>query len=192
MVETGQVTVLLDRARRGDRSVTDELMQLVYDELRRLAQHYMGRERPDHTLQATALVNEAYVRLVGSESGPWQNRAHFFAAAAVAIRRIIVQHARAAASQKRGGDWRRADVDPALLSAASVHEQILGVDEALGRLATMDAQKARLVELRYFAGMTTEEIAEALGVSVRTVAREWEMAKAWLSRELSEQDRDGR
>lgn len=192
MTETGTITVLLDRARRGDRSVTDELMQLVYDELRRLAQHYMGRERPDHTLQATALVNEAYVRLVGSESGPWQNRAHFFAAAAVAIRRIIVQHARAAASQKRGGDWRRADVDPALLSAAGVHEQILGVDEALGRLAAMDAQKARLVELRYFAGMTTEEIAEALGVSVRTVAREWEMAKAWLSRELSEQDRDGR
>jgi len=191
MAEDGQITRLLDRARQGDRSVADELMILVYDELRRLAQHYMGRERPDHTLQATALVNEAYVRLVGGESGPWQNRAHFFAAAAMAIRRIIVQHARANASQKRGGDWHRTNVDLAILSVGGVNEQILAVDEALGRLAVMDAQKAKLVELRYFAGMTTEEMAEALGVSVRTIGREWELAKAWLSRELSEPNRDG-
>ncbi len=186
MTETGQITRLLDRAREGDRSVADELMSLVYNELRRLAQQYMASERPDHTLQATALVNEAYVRLVGSECGPWQNRAHFFAVAAVVIRRILVQHARAAASLKRGGDWRRTELDVNTVGARTTNEQILAVDEALERLAKLDPQKARLVELRYFAGMTTEEMAESLDVSPRTIAREWDVARAWLSRELSE------
>lgn len=186
MSETGQVTRLLDRARVGDRTVADELMSLVYNELRRLAQHYMAGERPDHTLQATALVNEAYVRLVGSDGGPWQNRAHFFATAAVVIRRILVQHARAAGSLKRGGDWRRSELDVNAVEAIPANDQVLAVDEALERLSRFDPQKAKLVELRYFAGMTTEEMAEALGVSPRTIAREWDVARAWLSRELSE------
>lgn len=187
MPQTGEITSLLERARQGDRTVADELMPLVYDELRRLAQHYMAGERPGHTLQATALVNEAYVRLVGSGDASWQNRAHFFAAAAVAIRRILVQHARAAGSQKRGGDRMRADLDIATLESCSANDRVLAVDEALERLARMDPQKARLVELRFFAGMTTEEMAESIGVSVRTIAREWDLARAWLTRELSEQ-----
>jgi RNA polymerase sigma-70 factor, ECF subfamily len=193
MNETGQVTGMLERARLGDRRVADQLMPLIYDELRRLAQHYLRGERPGHTLQATALVHEAYVRLVGSEVGPWQNRAHFFAAAATAIRRILVQHARASASLKRGGDRSRVALDVERLPShepIDANEQILAVDEALARLAAIDPQKARLVELRFFSGMTTEEMSESLGVSPRTVAREWDLAKAWLSRELMESRRD--
>lgn len=193
MSDTGQVTTLLERARRGDRQVAGELMPLIYDELRRLAQHYLKGERPGHTLQATALVNEAYVRLAGGKSGPWQNRAHFFAAAATAIRRILVQHARASASLKRGGDRNRVaiDFDRVPSRTSDVDDQVLAVDAALERLSSIDPQKARLVELRFFAGMTTEEMSESLGISPRTVAREWDLAKAWLTRELMEPGRHG-
>ena len=184
------VTLMLERVRQGDQQVVNELIPLIYGELRRLAQHYMANERPNHTLQATALVNEAYLQLVGSNHGPWQNRAHFFATAAITIRRILVQHARRVTSLKRGGEWKRADFDPAMIeSSMHTDEQVLAVDEALTRLAAVDPTKARLVELRFFAGMTTEEMAESLGVSPRTVAREWDLAKAWLSRELAEPER---
>lgn len=182
---TDHVTMLLERARKGDRGVVDELMPLIYDELRRLAQHYMHSERAGHTLQATALVNEAYVRLVGSRSEPWQNRAHFFAAAATAIRRILVQHARARNSIKRGGGWQRMDIDPESTASDVADERIEAVDEALCRLAEFDPRKARLVELRYFAGLTNDEAAEVMETSPRTLAREWQVAKAWLSRELA-------
>ena len=185
------VTQLLERARRGDRDVADELMPLIYDELRRLAQHHLHHEGPGHTLQATALVNETYLRLVGSDC-PWQDRAHFFAVAATTIRRILVQHARRKGSLKRGGDRVRLDIDPAELQRdqEDVDARVLAVDEALNRLAEIDPEKARLVELRFFAGLTVEETAEALAISPRTAAREWQVARAWLSRALSE-DGDG-
>ncbi len=186
----GQVTQLLERARGGDSRVADELMPLIYEELRRLARKYMSGERAGHTLQATALVHEAYLQLVGtdSENEPWQNRAHFFATAAIAIRRILVQHARAAGAAKRGGNRSRAHVDMNALSADNPSEQVLAVDEALQRLEQLDQRKARVVELRFFAGMTIDEVAEALAISPRTAAREWDLAKAWLSRELKEPD----
>jgi RNA polymerase sigma factor (TIGR02999 family) len=185
MAEFQPVTQMLERARQGDRGVVDALMPLIYDELRRLADDYLREERPGHTLQATALVNEAYVRLVGSESGPWQNRAHFFAAAATAIRRILLQHARAKKSLKRGGDWKRVSLDAA---AGGMNDEsatrIIAVDEALRRLAAIDPVKARLVELRFFAGLSADETAEAMRLSPRTAARQWALARAWLSREL--------
>jgi RNA polymerase sigma factor (TIGR02999 family) len=180
--------MLLERARRGDRRVADELMPLIYEELRRLAHHHLRQEGPGHTLQATALVNETYLRLVGSDC-TWQNRAHFFAVAATTIRRVLVQHARRKASLKRGGGRARIDVDPALLQQEGddVDERVLAVDEALNCLAELDADKARLVELRFFAGLTVEEAAVALGISPRSAAREWQVARAWLSRALSEE-----
>lgn len=183
-----QITLLLERARRGDRRVADELMPLIYDELRRLAQHHLSHEGAGHTLQATALVNETYLRLVGSDCS-WQDRAHFFAVAATTIRRILVQHARRKNSVKRGGDRLRVDLDPADLQRQSddIDDRVLAVDEALNRLAEMDPDKARLVELRFFAGLTVEEAAEAMGISPRTAAREWQVARAWLSRELVEE-----
>lgn len=179
------VTQLLERARRGDHWVVDELMPLIYDELRRLAQHHLRTERAGHTLQATALVNEAYLRLVGERDNPWQNRAHFFAAAATTIRRILVQHARARNSAKRGGRWQRVDLDPDATPIRAPDDRIEAVDDALCRLAAIDPDKARLVELRYFAGLTNEEASEVMDVSPRTLAREWQAAKAWLSRELA-------
>ena len=183
---SSHVTQLLERARHGDRHVVDELMPLIYDELRRLAQYYLTSERSGHTMQATALVNEAYVRLVGSRDEPWQNRAHFFAAAATAIRRILVQHARARNSAKRGGGWQRVELDPDATPVQAADERIEAVDDALCRLAEIDPRKARLVELRYFAGLTNEEASEVMNISPRTLAREWQSAKAWLSRELTE------
>ena len=185
------MSALFARLRAGDTEARNELFQRVYRELHTIARAEMARQRPSHTLQATALVNEAYLQLVGPESGTWQNRAHFFAAAATTIRRILVQHARRVASLKRGGDRKRASLDVSMVESKHTDEQIIAVDEALERLAVIDANKARLVELRFFAGMSTEEMAESLGVSPRTVAREWDLAKAWLSRELSEPQRHG-
>jgi RNA polymerase sigma factor (TIGR02999 family) len=192
MHESGQITRLLQRARHGEQRAADELMPLIYEELRRLAKHYMRGERPGHTLQATALVHEAYLRLVGGENEPWQSRAHFFAAAAIVVRRILVQHARAAGAAKRGGGWSRADIDMNSVTADNGDAQILAVDEALQKLDALDHRKARLVELRFFTGMSVDEAAEALGVSPRTAAREWDMAKAWLSRELTDAGDDER
>jgi len=189
MRDSSHVTRLLARAREGQ-NVIDELMPLIYDDLRSLAEVYMRSERRGHTLQPTALVNEAYVRLVSGARTSWKDRAHFFAAAAMAIRRILAEHARARQSVKRGGEWKRADVELADVGIVTAGRDFMAIDQALERLAGFDPQKARIVELRFFAGLTTEQVAEALGSSVRTVAREWSLAKAWLSRELQEQEDD--
>ena len=182
---TRAVTALLGRARQGDRAATDELMTLVYDDLRRLADHYLSHERPGQTLQPTALVHEAYLRLAGSGQD-WQNRAHFLAAAARAIRRILVDRARTRHSERRGGGRDRLPIEAA--EEIAVGERTLDfstLDEALERLAQLDPAKARVVELRFFAGLGVDETAEVLGTSASTVERDWRFARAWLHRELS-------
>lgn len=189
MPPQNDVTLLLQRARRGE-AVAGELMPLIYDELHRLARRYMRSERSGHTLQATALVHEAYLELVGGRGGPWQDRAHFFAVAANVVRRILVEHARSRRSLKRGGGWQRVPIDALEHGESSADGNVLLVDEALQRLAALDAEKARLVELRFFGGLTNAEIAEAMGVSERTVARNWDFARAWLTRALREDSGD--
>lgn len=182
--DNADITRILQRASDGDDSAVNRLMPLVYDELRALAESYLQRERPDHTLQATALVHEAYVRLVRQEDVEWKNRAHFFAVAAQAIRRILVDHARTRQRAKRGGDRQRVrlDEDVALLEEREL--DLLALDEALGRLATLHERQARIVELRFFGGLGLKEVAEILEVSPRTVDGDWSMARAWLRREL--------
>jgi len=179
------ITQILKAAGSGDGSAIARLMPLVYDELRALADSYLQRERSDHTLQATALVHEVYVRLVRQEDVEWKNRAHFFAVAAQAIRRILVDHARRHHRLKRGGDRQRVRLE---LDAALTQERdldLLALDEALDRLAHLSERQARIVELRFFGGIGLKEIAEVLGVSPRTVDGDWSMARAWLRRELS-------
>jgi RNA polymerase sigma-70 factor (ECF subfamily) len=158
-------------------------MPLVYDELRALAESYLQRERPDHTLQATALVHEAYIRLIKQEDVDWQNRAHFFAVAAQAIRRILVDHARGHQSAKRGGDRKRVHLDQDL-ALPGPDLELLALDEALGELAHLHERQARIVELRFFGGLSLKEIAEYLGLSSRTVDGDWHMARAWLRGKL--------
>ncbi|HMN40916.1 MAG TPA: sigma-70 family RNA polymerase sigma factor [Phycisphaerales bacterium] len=193
---SGHMTVLLARAGAGDAKATDELLPLVYDELRVLAAQHLGGERPNHTLQPTALVHEAYLRLLGpdGEQTPWQNRAHFFGAAARAIRRILVDHARARDSLKRGGGAPKVSLDEVSIAVAddatgrageAAGVDLLALDKALARLAAMDPHKATVVELRFFGGLTVEETARSLGVSESTIAREWQFARVWLHRELS-------
>jgi RNA polymerase sigma factor (TIGR02999 family) len=159
-------------------------MPLVYDELRRVAARYIGRERPGQTLQATALVNEAFVRLVSEKARGFQNRAHFVAIAALSMRQILVQRARARKAAKRGGAPARVTLEEGLLAAEATSVDVLALDEALSRLAEIDPTQAKVVELRYFGGLTIEETAEALRSSPATVKREWAMARAWLRREL--------
>jgi RNA polymerase sigma factor (TIGR02999 family) len=181
------VTHLLSDWRKGDEAAFNELMLLVYDELHQLAQRYMSRERPGHTWQATALVNEAWLRLAGQDQRDWQNRAHFFGVAAQVMRHLLVDHARAQQFAKRGGAAQRVTLDE---NAAISHEdqvEILALDEALQRLAQLDERKSRIVELRYFGGLSVEETAEATGLSAITVKREWLKAKTWLYRELSQE-----
>ena len=184
------ITQLLGRAAQGDAAATNELIPLVYDELRNLASHYLQNEHHrNHTLQPTALAHEAYMRLVGDEEVVWENRAHFFAAASQAIRRILVDHARGRHSLKRGGDRARIDLDKlAVASPSHDADALLALDDTLARLGTFDQQKARVVELRYFGGLTVEQVAAVLGISERTVAREWRLARAWLRRELGGED----
>lgn len=180
-------TDLLLRWSEGDVSARDELMRLVYDELRRLAGSYLRRERPDHTLQPTALVNEAYIRLVDWKNVRWQNRAHFIAMAAQVMRNILVDHARARQAAKRGGSQFNVSLSQAgRLPEGETEVDLLALHEALERLSALDGQKALVVELRFFGGLTIEEAAEALGISQPTVEREWAKAKAWLYRELSQ------
>jgi RNA polymerase sigma factor (TIGR02999 family) len=180
-----EVTLLLDRARQGDRQATDELLPLVYEELRRLADRFLSAEQPGQTLQPTALVHEAYLRLVGPASATWENRAHFFGAAARAIRRILIERARARRSLRRGEGQRPLALDEVGDPAAlETRLDLLELDEALERLAGLDAQKARIIELRFFGGLSTEETAEALGLSPSTVTRDWRFARIWLHREL--------
>jgi RNA polymerase sigma factor (TIGR02999 family) len=183
------VTRILQQIETGDPSAAEDLLPLVYDELRKLAAHRMAQESPDHTLQATALVHEAYVRLVDAEqTRHWNSRGHFFAAAAEAMRRILVEQARRKDSQKRGGQWRKQDVRLDDLRHPETPEGILALDEALEKLGRDNPPIARLVELRYFAGLSPAEAAAALGVSARTAQRYWVYAKAWLLEELGRKD----
>jgi RNA polymerase sigma factor (TIGR02999 family) len=178
------VTRLLQQWSTGQEQALDRLLPQIHDELRKLAASYLRRERPDHTLQPTALVNEAFLKLVDQRAVKWQNRAHFFGIAAQAMRRILVDHARAHASSKRGGAIRKVPLNDAAVMGRVMDVDLLALDEALTRLAAMDPQQSRIVELRFFGGLTTEETAEVMHISLATIGREWRMAKAWLSAEL--------
>jgi RNA polymerase sigma-70 factor, ECF subfamily len=178
------VTALLRKAAAGDASVAAELVPLVYDELRRLAAHLMARERPGHTLQTTALVHEAYLRLAQQRHAGWNSRAHFYGAAAGIMRRILVDHARARRTVKRGGDAPRVPLEDATSWLDEQPDDLLRLDAALTRLGERSPRQVRVVELRFFAGLDVEETAEALAVSSKTVKRDWSVARAWLHREL--------
>ena len=184
------VTQLLGDWSRGDAGALERLIPLVQPELHRLAHHYMSRERAGHTLQTTALINEAYLRLVDNSKPLWQNRNHFVAAAAQLMRRIMVDHARERLSLKRGGGAVRVTLDETAWVTDTRSEELLALDEALESLAALDPRKSQIVELRYFGGLTAEETAEFLSLSLRTVEREWNMAKAWLYRALREKQPD--
>jgi RNA polymerase sigma factor (TIGR02999 family) len=180
------VTRLLERASAGDPTAARELLPLVYEQLRASAAQRMAAERSGHTLQPTALVHEAYLRLVGQGHTTWDGRAHFYAAAADAMRRILIEHARRRGRQKRGGDWRRVTMDSVdLAQEITPLEEILSVDDAIRRLEARDERLAKIVRLRFFAGLSVQEIADALGVTDRTVRREWVLARAWLYRDLT-------
>lgn len=179
------ITQLLVAWGRGDKEALDKLMPFVYSELRRLAHAYMRRQRPDHTLQTTALVNEAYMRLIDSDKVRWQDRNHFFAMSARLMRRILVDFARSKKAQKRGGGGHLVTFDEELPVAEAREAELISLDEALTRLSELDERQGKIVELRYFGGLTEEEIAEVLDISARTVRRDWSVARAWLFRELS-------
>jgi RNA polymerase sigma factor (TIGR02999 family) len=182
----GDVTHLLTAIEAGDRRAAERLLPLVYDELRKLAAARMAAERPGQTLRPTALVHEAYLRLVGAEPGrPWNSRGHFFAAAAEAMRRILVENARRKQSPKHGGGWMRVALDDVAAGADESADRLLDLDDALTRLRAIDPPAARLVELRYFAGLTMEQAADALGLPLRTAERNWTFARTWLHRELA-------
>jgi RNA polymerase sigma-70 factor (ECF subfamily) len=178
------VTRLLQHWRRGKSAALEELLPLVNQELRRLARRYMFGERAGHTLQTTALVNEAYLRLVNSRRVNWQNRAHFFAISAQLMRRILVDHARARGYQKRGGGVPKVTLDEALVGPDEKGRDLVALDDALTALAEVDPRKSKVVELRFFGGLSVEETAEVLKVSPETVMRDWRLAKAWLAREM--------
>jgi RNA polymerase sigma factor (TIGR02999 family) len=179
-----RVTELLEHWSHGDNVALAELTPLVYEELRRLAHRHMGGERPDHTLQTTALVNEAYLRLAGQTNLNWQSQAHFFAVAARAMRQILVNYAKSYQAQKRGGGAIKVELDQAAIVSPEQSRSIVELHEALERLGTLDSRKARVVELKYFAGLNHDEIAEVMKISTVTVRRDWVFAKAWLYDEL--------
>lgn len=181
---SADVTALLMAWSEGDRAALERLIPLVHQELRRIARRHMAHERPGHTLQATALVNEAYVRLVDLKRMKWQNRAHFFAMSARLMRRVLVDMARAKGYQKRGGGARKVSLDEALVVAEEPRQDLVALDDALNVLEGVDARKCQVVEMRFFGGLTVDETAEALHVSPETVMRDWQFAKAWLLREL--------
>jgi RNA polymerase sigma factor (TIGR02999 family) len=181
---TTDVTRILTELSGGSPRAADELFPLVYDELRRLASKSLRSERPDHTLQATALVHEAYLRLVGQENAQWRGRAHFLAVAAQIVRRILVDHARSSKRLRRGGDRAKVPLDNVVLISPQHDYDIVGLDAALTRLADQMPRQARVVEMRFFGGATHEEMAEALRVTTRTIERDWRFARAWLFREL--------
>ena len=181
---TKEVTRLLVDWGNGDQAALDELIPLVHDELRRLASRYMRREGQGHTLQTSALVNEAYLRLVDQKNVKWQNRAHFFGVAAQLMRRILVDHARSRLRAKRGGGMQMVSL-PDQLGVSNEVEEVIALDDALKNLAEMDQRKSQIVEMKFFGGLSTEEVAEVLKVTTRTVEREWRKAKAWLHRAIS-------
>src|ERR1022692_3937918 len=183
--DTGDVTFLLTQLRQGSQEAANRLVPLIYSELRRMAGAFMRGERPGHTLQATALVNEAYMRIVGEHPVEWQNRPHFFAIAAHTMREVLLDYARRARAAKRGGnDAQRVELDEESSIARDKLEEVIAIDEALERLARIDPRQSRIVELRFFAGLKVEEAAEVMGVSPKTIKREWRSAKAWLHREM--------
>ena len=183
------VTRILNAIEQGDVRAADGLLPAVYNELRRLAAWKLSQERPGQTLQATALVHEAYIRLVGAEAQGWKSRSHFFAAAAEAMHRILIENARRKQSLKRGGDHQRVDIDDAQLAIEETSEDIIALDEALTKLAEEDPEVAELVKIRYFAGLTIEQTAEVLGVSSRTADRYWSYARAWLYQKITREYR---
>jgi RNA polymerase sigma-70 factor, ECF subfamily len=183
-----RVTQLLQQWSHGDDAALAELTPLVYEELRRLAHHYMEGERPGHTLQTTALVNEAYLRLADQTNPNWQSRAHFFAVAARAMRGILVNYAKSNQAQKRGGGAARIELDEAAILSPEQSKEIIDLHEALERLATLNSRKARVVELKYFGGLNHDEIAEVMKISTVTVRRDWMFAKTWLYDELQNAD----
>lgn len=178
--------MLLSALTRGEEAAASKLMPVVYNELRRLAGIYMRREREDHTLQATALVHEAYLKLIDQRSVNWQSRAHFFGISAQLMRRILIDHARGHKRDKRGGDQQKVSLDDVFLFAEQESDELLAVDDSLNRLARLDPRQARVVELRFFGGLSVEEAADVMGVSPKTVKREWSVAKAWLAADLKE------
>ncbi len=179
-----EITQLLVAWGDGDKEALDDLMPFVYQELRRLAKNYMRNQRSDHTLQTTALVNEAYLRLIDSSQVRWQNRTHFFAISAQLMRRILIDFARAKNANKRGGDSPKITFDERLPVSVEKETELIALDEALKELAVMSPRQAQIVEMRYFGGMNEKEIGEALEISTRTVRRDWRVAKAWLFRKL--------
>ena len=181
---SSDVSLLLSELSRGNKEAGEKLVPLVYDELKRLAKSYMRRERPDHTLQATALVNEAYLKLVKQHAVNWQGRSHFFGIAAQLMRRILIDHARGHLREKRGGDKQVLPLDEALVFSPEHSEELVKLDEALQRLSKLDARQSRIVELRFFGGLSVDETAQFLGISPKTVKRDWSVAKAWLHGEL--------
>ena len=183
-----RVTQLLQQWSRGDDAAVVELTPLVYEELRRLAHHYMEGQRPNHTLQTTALVNEAYLRLAEQTNPNWQSRAHFFAVAARAMRQILVSYARSNRAQKRGGGAFKIELEEAAILSPEQSQEIVDLHEALERLETLDSRKAQVVELKFFGGLNYEEIAEVLKIARMTVRRDWEFAKLWLYTELHSAD----
>jgi RNA polymerase sigma-70 factor, ECF subfamily len=180
-----EVTQLLLAWSKGDQAARDQLMPLVYEELRRMAKRHMDRQKPDHTLQTTALIHEAYLRLVDQKEARWQNRAHFFAVAAQAMRQILVDYARTRHAAKRGGEASAVSLDEAAVVSRQRAGALVALDDALQSLAAVDWRKSQVVELRYFGGLSVEETAKVLKVSSETVLRDWRLAKTWLLRELS-------
>jgi RNA polymerase sigma factor (TIGR02999 family) len=181
----GDVTHLLHELKQGNKEAENHLIPLIYRELRRIAAIHLKGEARCRSMQATALVHEAYLRLIGIREIDWQSRSHFFAVAATLMRRILVDHARTAYAQKRGKGWDPVSLDEAVLPAPERASEILALDEALSKLATLDERQSKIVELRFFAGMNENEVGDALGISERTVKRDWRIAKAWLYKELS-------
>jgi RNA polymerase sigma-70 factor (ECF subfamily) len=181
---TENVTRLLQNLKRGDAAAEARLISVVYNELRRLAAYYMRRERPDHTLQATALVHEAFMRLTEQRDVNWQDKAHFFGIAAQLMRRVLIDHARAHLRVKRGAGGQKLSLDEGLLLTESRSAELIAVNDAIDRLALLDSRQARIIELRFFGGLSVEETAEVVGISPKTVKRDWSLAKAWLYEEL--------
>jgi RNA polymerase sigma-70 factor, ECF subfamily len=179
-----EVTQLLFDWGNGDQAALDKLVPIVYEELRRMAGRYMRRQNPDHTLQTSALVNEAYLRLIDQKNVQWQNRAHFFGIAAQLMRRVLIDHVRSHHYAKRGGDAVKVSLDEAAIMDQSRSPDLIALDDALNSLAAIDPQQSRIVELRFFGGLTIEETAEVLGISHATVERDWSVARAWLRREM--------
>jgi RNA polymerase sigma factor (TIGR02999 family) len=185
LISSNQITELLARWSQGESAAREQLVPLVYDELRRMARHCLAGQRPDHTLQSAALVHEAYLRLVGRSSVHWDDRVHFFAVAAQLMRRILVDHARKRCAAKRGGDRVTLTLDERLAPAKQRELDVVALDHALHELARMNAQQGRIVEMRFFSGLSIEETAQVLGISPATVKRDWAVARAWLYREMA-------